>query len=82
MVPHHNFAVIAPMVLKFGTVRKLNVFFFLASQICYVNIEYCIDHIKIFEGLLFLSFFFSKAFEVVPMHEFFLHYLLQLIINM
>ena len=27
MVPHHNFVVIAPIVMKFGTGIKLNIFY-------------------------------------------------------
>ena len=31
-VPHHNFVVIAPMIIKFGTGVKLDVFYAMATE--------------------------------------------------
>ena len=30
--PHHNFVVIAPMIMKFGTVVKLDVFYIMITK--------------------------------------------------
>ena len=30
--PHHNFVVIAPMIMKFGTVIKLDVFYTMVTK--------------------------------------------------
>ena len=30
--PHHNFVVIAPMIMKFGTVIKLHVFYTMVTK--------------------------------------------------
>ena len=32
-VPHHNFVVIAPMIMKFGTGIKLDVFYTMVTKI-------------------------------------------------
>ena len=32
--PHHNFVVIAPMIIKFGTGVKLDVFYTMATKNC------------------------------------------------
>ena len=32
MAPHHNFVVIAPMILKFGTGIKLDVFYTMTTE--------------------------------------------------
>ena len=32
MVPHHNFVVIAPMIMKFGTGVKLDVFYTMVTE--------------------------------------------------
>ena len=31
-VPHHNFVVIAPMIMKFGTVVKLDLFYTMVTK--------------------------------------------------
>ena len=31
--PHHNFVVVAPMIMKFGTVVELDVFYTMATKI-------------------------------------------------
>ena len=36
-VPHHNFVVIAPMIMKFGTVVKLDVFYTMVTKNCDVT---------------------------------------------
>ena len=35
--PHHNFVVIAPMIMKFGTGVKLDVFYTMVTKICDVT---------------------------------------------
>ena len=37
MVPHHNFVVIAPIVMKFGTGIKLDVFYTMVKKVCDVT---------------------------------------------
>ena len=32
-VPHHNFVVVAPMIMKFGTGAKLDVFYTLVAKV-------------------------------------------------
>ena len=36
-VPHHNFVVIAPMIMKFGTGVKLDVFYTTVRKVCDVT---------------------------------------------
>ena len=31
-IPHHNFVLVAPMIMKFGTVMKLDVFYTMATE--------------------------------------------------
>ena len=42
IVPNHNFVVIAPMILKFGTAMKLEVFYTMAPKNLY-RFYYCVS---------------------------------------
>ena len=35
--PHHNFAVVAPMIMEFHTGVKLDVFYTMVTKNCYVS---------------------------------------------
>ena len=36
-VPHHNFVIIAPVIMKFGTGVKLDIFYTMVAKICDVT---------------------------------------------